>query len=857
MTLTKRTDLRDSNGNLVYFNNDELPDVQATTFSKDLMGRYVCSTLEEAVADENQPLDFDVIVLGAGMYGGYCASKLHQLTKNETRYGKPRILVLDGGPFLLPEHGQNIPDIGANNPGGTLDTFSNEAQQPREVVWGIGWRSNQQYVGTAYCIGGKSLYWGGWCPRLTDADLEQWPPAVRQYLTERPFKDPLFNKDVKGAYSVLEYEIGVKPADDFVFDPMKDDPSGTSGVGLNVGLKAIFKQAATNINAATEVDFKLELPVFAPIAVQTQSYISGLFSLDKYSSLPGLISARRAESGKKDQDARLMIIPNSHVVRLNLPKLVKDGQQLDGSHVDGLTVHYNGRLVNLKLKPTTIVVIALSENESRRLALESFSIAETRKRAELMGANLLNHLRRDITVKISRAKFNDLFKTATGSSDQLVKRPQTAALHLQASSPRGRFHFQIVSAVNTGGNPDVIYRMVPDLEAAQMIAEQGADMDATVNIAIRGVGELRGERDGKIITQQDKNWANLAYSDQDDPIFRHRRLYTHYKDESKNGVWADMDQVFQKLISELDATQTGDTGQQGLGTTWHEAGTLWMGDDPFNSVTDINGRFHHVGNVACVSQAIYPTAGSANPVITGLSLARKVAESIAARFESTDPPGPAPVAAASARQLWPNEKAKWKRSFDQQPLQPNRDYFETSTFSVINCDSSQASSGQLPVIYFDELFKDFRLTLQWMSFILDGDVTANSGIILRSPKPGVFINQSFYDDAIEVQIDETGYDFFSSSRAFASPLHRTGAIYGLAPATHWGAKLSFKPMESREGRWNTYEIEVKGASIRVKLNGELISKTDSLPANLQKSGFIGLQYHSGVTHFGNVQLETL
>ena len=33
-----------------------------------------------------------------------------------------------------------------------------------------------------------------------------------------------------------------------------------------------------------------------------------------------------------------------------------------------------------------------------------------------------------------------------------------------------------------------------------------------------------------------------------------------------------------------------------LGSTYHESGTLWMGDDPAASVKDVNGRFHHVAN---------------------------------------------------------------------------------------------------------------------------------------------------------------------------------------------------------------------------------------------------------------------
>ena len=55
-----------------------------------------------------------------------------------------------------------------------------------------------------------------------------------------------------------------------------------------------------------------------------------------------------------------------------------------------------------------------------------------------------------------------------------------------------------------------------------------------------------------------------------------------------------------------------------------------MGTDPNASVTDVNGRFHHVSNAYACDQSLFPTVGSVNPVLTGLTLARKVAEHIAA-----------------------------------------------------------------------------------------------------------------------------------------------------------------------------------------------------------------------------------
>jgi choline dehydrogenase-like flavoprotein len=68
---------------------------------------------------------------------------------------------------------------------------------------------------------------------------------------------------------------------------------------------------------------------------------------------------------------------------------------------------------------------------------------------------------------------------------------------------------------------------------------------------------------------------------------------------------------------------------RGLGTTSHESGTLWMGTDPASSVTDPVGRFHHLQNAYACDQAICPTVGSANPVLTGLTLARQLADHLA------------------------------------------------------------------------------------------------------------------------------------------------------------------------------------------------------------------------------------
>jgi hypothetical protein len=80
-------------------------EVQETAFSIDVPARYVCSTWDEAI--NNGGVQFDVVVIGAGMFGAYCAEKIY-------RNSNLRVLVLEAGSFLVSEHVQNLARIGLN-----------------------------------------------------------------------------------------------------------------------------------------------------------------------------------------------------------------------------------------------------------------------------------------------------------------------------------------------------------------------------------------------------------------------------------------------------------------------------------------------------------------------------------------------------------------------------------------------------------------------------------------------------------------------------------------------------------------------------------------------------------------------
>src|SRR6266849_1357861 len=120
-------------------------EVQETTFSIDVLGRYICNTYEEAVNNGGFP--FDAIVIGAGMYGSYVAEKIYRQGQ-----GNLRVLLLEAGSFLVSEHVQNLSRIGLNAAG----PITSDPGIPRERVWGLPGRSNVGFPGLAYCVGGRS-----------------------------------------------------------------------------------------------------------------------------------------------------------------------------------------------------------------------------------------------------------------------------------------------------------------------------------------------------------------------------------------------------------------------------------------------------------------------------------------------------------------------------------------------------------------------------------------------------------------------------------------------------------------------------------------------------------------------------
>src|SRR5215831_3450596 len=204
--------------------------------------------------------------------------------------------------------------------------------------------------------------------------------------------------------------------------------------------------------------------------------------------------------------------------------------------------------------------------------------------------------------------------------------------------------------------------------------------------------------------------------------------------------------------------------------------------DPGASITDTNGKFHNIDNAYVAGPALFPSLGSANPSLTALSLARKIANTLIGSTHAVPAAGFAPLS------LSPSD---W-----QMVKLPN------SPANMIHHGSVLETSGWYGLYwYMKEIFGNFILSLQWRISRRE----ENSGVYIRIPAPSV-ANVLQAADALghEIQIDQRGYDSVTGTEGH--PLKVTGAIYDLqAPSASTQVQI---------GAWNSFSIEAVGARIR-------------------------------------------
>ena len=882
---------------------------EPTSFTLDNMGRFLCNTLQEATASTAQTVggrrrDFDVIVIGGGTFGGVVAEHLFVTDATRSR----RILVLEAGPFVLPEHVQNLPYLG-----GAPDLRVPWANHPA-----------LNYAGLIYAIGGRSLTWGGWSPELLDVEMTQWPPATRSALRTRYFAE-------------ASEQIGVTTTNDFIHGPLhtalrKQLRAGLKAAGNGTGFQftdllnhptvRYHDPAEGPVTPAllrdwlnlppTDTTPKAELlellKLEAPLAVQAAS-VPGVFPTNKFSAVPGLTRTARLASGEADgtgpeADARkrLMIVPKCHV-----QDLITETQADNWVRVTGVRVSQNGASFDIPLAPPrnggqSAVVIALGTVETTRLALSTFQQSLAGRAAQRMGSNLIAHLRSNLNIRIPKAAI------AANLPPMVRQNLQTSALLVKGKAANGRtFHFQITaSGLNKLGaeSEAELFKKIPTLEHLQDMLRA---TDDTVVITIRGIGDMTPRNSDSFIdlspTEQDferpKAVVHLGNAKASPAVFPGSA-----QTQNDRTTWDEMDAVSDKIAlifagnepfdilagpnrtipvpagsqaSRLAALAAFKGRRDDLGTTHHDAGTMRMGDNIADAVTNDFGRIHDTTNCYVAGPALFPTVGSPNPMLTGVALARRAGNLLNANVLPKPEPIVSPQPEAGFRALFDGKAATFKNWRLAGPA--------GGGMLHVNGEMVSYGGGGIRLFYYaTETFADFTLRMQFR--ILD-PANHNSGVFIRFPRPSLDLTPALaqrishepsFDSGniawkpvlsgFEVQIDDNARgdstkDFYGI-RPEPDGLYknRTGAIYKIQAGDRvWHLNFNEPAVQNYTpgpalvpGVWFEYEIVAQGDDYTVFLTniqtGQRIQTTSFHNTDGDRGrspGHIGIQAYPGNT----------
>lgn len=841
------------------------PSPMRTDFTIDVLGRFICNGLDEALRSTDKSLDpdakpFDIIIIGGGSFGSVLASHIFSIDQTHAH----RILVLEAGPFLYPEHVQNLPPA--------FDTLDGTG------IWGVPWTSdspqswNQNFPGLAFCLGGRSLFWGGWSPYFLESEIldkehhpkSTWPKNVIRDLTEAVLPLPPHRQktpaDAHKKESYLDQaaeQIGTSATNDFIHGRTHEVLRETLFEGLE---HRHHSKTELTGQVRDEKKLKAAVDLEAPLAVQSAGPRPGFFPFNKFNGVQLLIEAARlaqseaessvvGDANAKNVKKRLMVVANAHLIRLEtaagrVVRVVTNQGTID--------VPYKGK-----------VFLAAGTIENTRIALHTLPNSRG-----LIGRNLMAHLRSNLTFRVKRSNFGDELDLTKHPElhDLQVSALFVKGIHTHNDGELGHFHLQITAsgagALGTNSESQ-LFKKIPNIDELERFEDMTDDW---IVITARGIGEMQGDKN----SPDPNSRVTLDFKGQAKPFDygQTHALVRLAPGDRDLALWNAMDKAaleVAKIFSHggpiqyfspgsktwQDTPPSTDAVRDTLSSTHHESGTLWMGDDPANSVTDDLGRFHESDNLYAVGPCLLPTMGSPNPMLSGVALTRRIGDRLVHHepntleetfeyiFDGTD-----------------STFSKWLQAGG-------------GTFALIDgAMVAQPGGGEIGLCFFSRPFNDFNLRLEFKLSAPDN----NSGVFVRFRNPRLpvpdrydpsilfpYNNQAWVgvDTGFEVQIDET-------ARPDGADKHRTGAIYNIPtePNAVGGQKYN-RPAPLRVGAWNEYEIEVIDQTYKVRLNGTLVTtfnNTDTYrgkPNSLDPdSGFIGFQCESGRVAFRNVRIST-
>lgn len=140
----------------------------------------------------------------------------------------------------------------------------------------------------------------------------------------------------------------------------------------------------------------------------------------------------------------------------------------------------------------------------------------------------------------------------------------------------------------------------------------------------------------------------------------------------------------------------------------------------------------------------------------------------------------------------------------------------------------------------DKTYADFTLVMEFRFL----EPKANSGIFVRTGPTSKRDENGWPDNGYQIQCMDT---------LTGKPL-ATMLPYGAPPFEHKSDLDALKKAYKPAGEWQTYEITARGETLKVKLNGILVTTCTNIK---NRSGHIGIQGEHGLLEFRKIELLPL
>ncbi len=564
------------------------PGPQAPTPQKVMDHVFFLSQAGWKEAREDQ--QFDHIVVGSGFCGFAFAERAL------ARDPHARILVIERGPYFLPEHFQNLPLPYRQTLGGLSETFpwTLSAATHDQPAGNIQWQH-----GMVPFFGGRSIMWSAWCPRPLEDEMREWPAATIA-AAQRHFAS-------------AEALLNVIPADRIdknLTASQRDLVAGHRPVygRLQKGLQALLAAGLGRIDSATRW-----LP--APLAAAAGADAGIDFA--KFSTpavLLGLVD-QQAGAAAAGTGSALQIVTECVVNRV----LQQGGRATALETSRGVVPIGDANLILAMgtLPPTTLV-------------LNSFP------QVRHTGARFTAHFITAVVARVPRADFDFASKLAE---------LELAAIYLAGKSPAGmQYHVQlsVLSDRDPQADAQKAERYAPDVVATASLAQLVSSPDHLVFVCA-----VLGEID-------EKNAENyLALDGGTDPT-TNVTLQVLANDVDRE-TWDTMDEATFQMMECVFSPAGADRVEYWHGDpdtgTWgaerprpperrvpglvHEGSTLHIGEDD-DAPVGLDYRLRGVENVYVTGGGLWPTGGSWNPTMTMVALAQDLAESLTSTADTDE-----------------------------------------------------------------------------------------------------------------------------------------------------------------------------------------------------------------------------